>query len=120
MWPQYQQWKRDLTGVTPYWDFSGYNQIARTDTMFMDILHVKPEAGMTILRRLLGDADPQCRDMQIVLDAGLWMDSRDVDRMLAIQDQREQAAIAEPTKYEEVVKRAIRQWNGESLTSASR
>lgn len=119
LWPRFQQWKRDLAAVVPYWDFSGYNQIARTDTMFMDILHAKPEAGMTILRRLLGNTEAKCQDMKIVMDSALWVDQNNIGQMLALQDQREQAANAQPNKYAEVVARAIAH-GGENLTSASR
>ena len=119
LWPRFQQWKRDLAGIVSYWDFSGYNQIARTDTMFMDILHVKPEVGMTILNRLLGKTDARCPSMTVVLDAGLWVDRGNIGQVLALQDQREQAANAQPNKYAEVVEKAIAQ-GSENLTSASR
>jgi hypothetical protein len=117
-WPRFQQWKRDLAQITPYWDFSGYNQISGTDTMFMDILHMKPEAGMTILRRLLGDGSAECPGMKTVLDSGFWVDRNNVDQVLAIQEQREQAAIEEPNKYSEVVAKAITQ-SSQTMTSAS-
>ena len=119
LWARFQRWKRDLAAIVPYWDFSGYNQVARTDTMFMDILHVKPEVGMTILRRLLGTADARCPGMAAVLDSGLQVNSGNIEQMLALQDRREQAANAQPNKYAEVVARAIAQ-NDENLTSASR
>lgn len=119
LWPRFAQWKRDLAGIVSYWDFSGYNQVARTDTMFMDILHVKPEVGMTILNRLLGKTDARCQSMKVVLDAWLWVDRGNVDQVLALQNQREQTANAQPNKYAEVVARAIAQ-GGENLTSASR
>ncbi len=117
-WPRFQQWKRDLAQIVPYWDFSGYNPMSGTDTMFLDILHMKPEVGMTILRRLLGDGAAQCPGMKTVLDSGFWVDRNDVDRVLAIQDQREQAAIEEPNKYSEVVARAIEQ-SSRTITAAS-
>lgn len=118
LWPRFQQWKRDLTKVVSYWDFSGYNQMSQTDTMFLDILHVKPEAGMTILRRILGNDAAQCRGMKTVLDSGLWVNRGDIDQVLALQQQREEAAIEQPNKYAEVVAKAITQF-GENLTSAS-
>jgi hypothetical protein len=110
VWPVFQQWKRDLTRILPYyWDFSGYTRLARTDTMFLDVLHVKPEVGMTILRRLLGKPDSGCAQMGVVVDAGLRVDSHNIDQVLALQDQGEQAANAEPNKYLAVVSRAITQ-----------
>jgi len=74
---------------------------------------------MTILRRLLGDSDAQCPQMKSVLDSGLRVDRGNVSRMLALQDQREQAANAQPNKYAEVVAKAMAQQQ-ENLTSASR
>jgi hypothetical protein len=118
LWRSFQQWKRDLADIASYWDFSGYNQLARTDTMFMDILHIKPEVGMTILRRLLGKTGAPCQEMKAVLDSGLWVDRSNVGQMLAIQDLRKQAANAQPNKYAEVVAKAIAQ-RTENLTSAS-
>ncbi len=118
LWPTFQQWKRDLTRVVSYWDFSGYNEMSHTDTMFLDILHVKPEAGMTVLRRLVGDGRAQCAAMKTVLDSGLWVDEADVDQVLALQEQREQAAVAQPNKYAEVVAKAIKQ-SSQTMTSAS-
>jgi hypothetical protein len=108
LWPAFQKWKRDLTGILPYyWDFSGYTPLARTDTMYLDVLHAKPEVGMAILRRLLGKPDSGCPQMQVVVDAGLRVDRNNIDRLLALQDEREQAANAEPNKYSDVVSRAL-------------
>jgi hypothetical protein len=107
LWPRFQQFKRDLTRSAPYWDFSGYNELARTDTMFLDVVHMKPEVGMTILRMLIGRPDSQCRDMQIVLGSGLWVDAHNISQVLALQDNRERAANMEPNKYAQVVARAL-------------
>jgi hypothetical protein len=108
LWPAFQQWKRDLTKVLPYyWDFSGYTELARSDAMYLDVLHAKPEVGMTILRRLLGLPDSGCPQMGVVVDAGLRVDRNNIDQMLALQEEREEAANAEPNKYSDVVSRAI-------------
>jgi hypothetical protein len=108
LWPTFQQWKRGLTRVLPYyWDFSGYTPLARTDTMYLDVLHVKPEVGMTILRRMLGQPDRGCPQMELVADSGLRVDSHNIDEVLALQDKREQLANAEPNKYTAVVSRAM-------------
>jgi hypothetical protein len=108
MWPTFQQWKRDLAAILPYyWDFSGYTQLARTDTMFLDVLHVKPEVGMAILRHLLGQPDSGCPQMGVVVDAGLRVDSHNIDQVLALQDQCEHVANAQPNKYSDVASQAI-------------
>jgi hypothetical protein len=123
LWPRFQQWKRDIASIVPYWDFSGYNEVAHNDVMFMDVLHMKPAVGMAILRRLLGMPDTGCKDMQIVLDSGLWVDRRNVEQVLALQDQRERTANAEPNKYFQVVSEALTQVRGipaARLSSASK
>ena len=117
LWPRFQEFKRDLAASVSYWDFSGYNRIARTDTMFLDVVHMKPEVGMTILRRLLGMPDSQCNEMQIVLDSALQVSAENIDAMLALQEQRERAANAEPNKYAQVVARAISE-GGEDWAAA--
>jgi len=117
LWPRFQQFKRDLTLLAPYWDFTGYNELARTDTMFLDVVHMKPEAGMTILRMLLHLPDSQCRDTGIVRDSGLWVDTHDIDQVLTLQDDRERAANVEPNKYARLVARALGQGHGD-LASA--
>lgn len=119
LWPRFQQFKRDLTVSSPYLDFTGYNELARTDNMFLDVVHMKPEVGMTILRRLLGMPDDQCRDMQIVLGSALWVDRNNIDEILALQDNRERAASMEPNKYAQVVARALAQ-NHADLAAANK
>lgn len=109
LWPLFQQFKRDLTASGGYWDFTGYNELARTDTMFLDVVHMKPEVGMTILRMLLGMPDGECPDMKIVLDSALWVDRHNIDQVLALQDSRERAANMESNKYQQVVARALAQ-----------
>jgi hypothetical protein len=109
LWPRFQQFKRDLTASVSYWDYSGYNQISHTDSMFLDVVHMKPEVGMTILRQLLAMPDSKCADMQVVTGSALRVSPENIDQVLALQDARERAANAAPNKYSQVVARAIAQ-----------
>ena len=107
IWPRFQQFKRDLTASSSFWDFTGYNELAHTDSMFLDVVHMKPDVGMTIMRWLLGMPDSRCRDMQIVVDSALWVDSNNIDQVLALQDDRKRVATRNSNKYERVVARAL-------------
>ncbi len=107
LWPTFEQFKRGLTASVSYWDFSGYNQIAHTDSMFLDVVHMKPEVGMTILRQLLGMPDSKCAEMRLVTGSALRVSPENIDQVLALQDARERAAIAQPNQYSQVVARAI-------------
>ena len=49
-WATFQNFKRELAAVAPYWDFSGYNAIARSDDLFMHVMHFKVAAGQMMLR----------------------------------------------------------------------
>ncbi|HXR34444.1 MAG TPA: hypothetical protein VN754_00745, partial [Candidatus Binataceae bacterium] len=109
LWPRFEQFKRDLATSVSYWDYSGYNQIAHTDSMFLDVVHMKPEVGMTILRQLLGMPASQCSQMQLVTGSALRVSPENIDQMLTLQDARERAATAHPNKYSQVVARAIAQ-----------
>jgi hypothetical protein len=107
-WQHFQQFKRDLVQIVPFIDFSGYNELARTDRMFRDLMHMQPEVGHIILRRLLGEPDVQCADNgQIIYGSQLQVNAGNIDQMLALQDQREQMANIEPNKYYQAVSRAL-------------
>ncbi len=113
-WGHFQQWKRELARTTPYFDFSGYNQLAHTDRMFRDLMHMQPEVGHTILRHFLGDPDVTCgANGRIVLSSELTVNPGNIDRILALQDQREQMANVEPNKYYQAVARALVQGHGD-------
>jgi len=53
-WPLYEQWKRDLAAVAPYWDFAGPDAIAAVDPLFEDVGHFTSPVGHTMMRRALG------------------------------------------------------------------
>jgi hypothetical protein len=107
-WQHFQDFKRELARTTSYADFSGYNQIARTDRMFRDLMHMQPEVGHAILRHLLGEPDVDCGGSgQIISSSELQINAENVDQMLELQDQREQMATAEPNKYYQAVASAL-------------
>ncbi|WP_017305707.1 hypothetical protein [Spirulina subsalsa] len=58
LWPEFEQWKRELVNLAPIWDFSGYNSITTeplTDSMvhYIESSHYRKEVGDLILNRIL-------------------------------------------------------------------
>jgi hypothetical protein len=49
-WPKFQEFKRMITGYGPFWDFTGYNAIARTDQMFRDGPADRARKGLAALQ----------------------------------------------------------------------
>ena len=106
-WPDFQRWKRFLAANISYTDFSGYNGVARSDRMFIEAWHMEPAVGAVIMRQLLGLPDCNCTDAVVVWDSAIPMNAENVDAMLALQDRRMAAAIAEPNVYSTTVAAAI-------------
>jgi hypothetical protein len=103
-WETFQRWKRLIAAAGPYWDFSGYNEIAQELDLFNDVAHYKPAVGFTILRRLLGEDCSRCGDKaRHVLDSGLWIEPAAVDRALAIQEDRKTAFLNRKLPYSQIV-----------------
>ena len=86
-WESFQRWKRDLVDVAPYWDFSGYSELNRSDYLFGDLVHMKPTVGHVILRQILGQDCIACGPIaEMVRKSGVWVDRASVDRHLAAQE----------------------------------
>jgi hypothetical protein len=106
-WPDFQQWKRDVAEQVSYTDFSGYNGTARSDRMFIDAWHMEPAVGETMMRVLLATPIHGCPDAAIVANSALRVTANNVDAMLALQDQRRDAANATPNVYSTTVAATI-------------
>jgi len=103
-WGAFQKWKRMIAAAGPYWDFSGYNEIAQEIGLFSDVAHYRPVVGFTILRRLLGEDCSQCGDSaQRVLDSGIWIEPATIDHALAIQDDRKAAFLSRKSPFSQMV-----------------
>lgn len=86
-WDAFREWKRQLATIQPYWDFSGYNDLAYADHLFTDPMHYRAGVGQLILRRLLGEDTSKCGETaQLILDSGVWVDAATVDQHLARQE----------------------------------
>jgi hypothetical protein len=109
-WQAFQRWKRMIAAAGPYWDFSGYNQIADDVDLFSDVAHYRPVVGFTILRRLLGDDCSRCGERaRRVLDSGLWVEPSTIDRSLATQDDRKAAFLRRDPLFSQMVEELRRQ-----------
>lgn len=106
-WPDFQAWKGFLAQHISYTDFSGYNDIARSDRMFIEAWHMEPAVGATIMRQLLGDTPPECPDAAIVMNSALKVNADNVSGILALQDRRMEEATATPNVYSTTVAAAI-------------
>lgn len=102
-WAAFEDWKRELVSVSPYWDFSGYTELSRHDDLFGDMYfnehfcHFRPATGEVILRRLLGKDCAACGALaQTVLEGGKWMDQTTIDQHLAAQEAERARAEPDP------------------------
>jgi hypothetical protein len=89
-WQDFVDWKRELAGVTPYWDFSGYGAVAENDALFTVpvFCHFKPAVGHTILRRILHGDCADCGPLAAALaDSGVHVDATSVAAHLAAHDE---------------------------------
>ena len=103
-WDDFQQWKRELLVVGPYWDFSGYGKLDLSPELFTDVPHFKPAVGQVILRRLLGLGCAGCgARAQTIWDAGVWVDETTVDAYVARQEAARSAITPPNTRCGKMV-----------------
>jgi hypothetical protein len=112
-WAAFQDWKRELASISQYWDFSGYNEVARTDRMFEHLKHFKPAVGYTILRRLSGlDCEGCGPDARIVDQAAIRVDESTIEEALKAQQQMMVAATRAPSRYSSLVAQVLAERRG--------
>jgi hypothetical protein len=108
-WQTFQRWQRELVAVAPYWDFSGYSALSRSDGLFIDIAHFKPAIGHLILRDLLGQGCSRCGQKgQLVAAAAQWVDPATLDAHLREQDASRMAHTREESRYSRIVAEVLR------------
>ncbi|MDO8433702.1 MAG: hypothetical protein Q7S58_14960 [Candidatus Binatus sp.] len=107
-WETFQNFKRELASVAPFWDFSGYNLIARTDELFMHVMHFKVAAGQMMLRIVLGEKDAPCDEQtRAIIESAMYVNGANVERALAEQDRMRGAASSVATRYSKLAAAAI-------------
>jgi hypothetical protein len=108
-WEHFQDFKRMLAANGPFWDFSGYNPVARRADLFRDATHMKPAMGEMVLRIVLRmDARPCNARAASIAASGQLVDPGSVESALARQDQMLRRAIDPPSHFTEVAARARR------------
>ncbi|MBF6567841.1 MAG: hypothetical protein IVW54_03070 [Candidatus Binataceae bacterium] len=100
LWPLFLETKRMLASVGPFVDFSGYNQIARHDDLFIDVMHMKPPAGNQVLRIMLGMEPARCNPLAtIVAESAMRVDAKSIDSAIAAQEAMRESAAIKPSRY---------------------
>ncbi|MDJ0601544.1 MAG: hypothetical protein QNJ37_22200 [Crocosphaera sp.] len=100
-WDTYEQWKRKMVGITPVWDFSGYNSITTEPIQpvmsnYVDNSHYDPKIGDFVLNRILSHNVEQVPE-----DFGVLMTPENIDDHLAkIRSDREKWARIRPNEVE--------------------
>jgi hypothetical protein len=109
-WQLFQDWKRTLASIAPYWDYSGYNQLARTDWLYTPncFCHFQPVVGNIIYRQVLGQGCEQCGDAaDIVLNAGVRVDANSVQQHLDQEDALLRASVETNARYARSIKQLL-------------
>ncbi len=92
LWETFQHFKRMLASVGPYYDFSGYNEIARHDELFLDSLHMKAPVGEQVLRIALGMEPADCGEASVVTASALHVTAESIDNVLGTEQRMMEAA----------------------------
>lgn len=109
-WDAFQDWKRRVAAVTPYTDFSGYDEMSRTDEFFMHVMHFKTAIGNLMLRILLSDDIQNCnRVVEIVRKAAVRVDQSNIAQVLAMQDLQMRMAAGQDSRYARLAAEALAQ-----------
>lgn len=107
-WETFQRFKRELAAIGPVWDFSGYNAAARTDGLYMHIMHYKVAVGQEILRIVTGAETSACGELATaVASSAMRVDSASIDRALAKQEEMREQQTRTESRYSRLVARAI-------------
>jgi hypothetical protein len=107
-WNAFQNWKRELLKAGSFQDFSGYNEIGRTDSAFIDIMHFKPAVGQIILHNLLGGKLEPCSKLAaLVANSAVRIDETSIARELAAQDRMLETETRSDSRYSKIAARAI-------------
>ena len=110
-WDDFMHVKASVATIAPYTDFSGYNALARADSMYRDPLHFKPALGWAIMRRLLDSDCSECGPVAALLSesANSW-DSHNLALNLMAAQLKMAAATRIPSKYSATAAMALREY----------
>jgi hypothetical protein len=108
-WDAFQAWKADLLEAAgPYYDFSGYHDLATDPRLWEDPVHFKPVVGHVILRFLLDLDCSDCGPMaDRVLATAVRVDADTIAGHLAQQEARYQRAAEDRPRCVAMVERQL-------------
>jgi hypothetical protein len=73
----YLTFLRELSNITPYWDFSGYNSVTMDPNNYLDISHYNPSVSRLIAARIFND-----RTAAVPKDFGVWVTKENIESHL--------------------------------------
>jgi len=104
-----EKFKRAIAAVAPFYDFAAYNAMSARDDFYVHVVHFKAAAGYQIMRLLLGMDLAMCNDdARIVAQSAQQVDAASVDRVLAIEAQMRDRAIAQDSHYSRMAAETVR------------
>jgi len=107
-WSTFQQWKIKLIAGGPYWDFSGYNEVAFSPAFFKDVMHFKPAVGFQLLRQLLEMNSSGCpAQTRMISESGVWVDNDTICDVLNAQQAQMRSATKRETVFADTAKKAM-------------
>ncbi len=68
---------RDLTEITPFWNFSGYNSITTDNKFYANQAHYQPSVSRLIAARIFDD-----KTVIVPKDFGVWVSKKNIDSYL--------------------------------------
>lgn len=107
-WPDLEKFKRAIAAVAPYDDFAAYNAMAPRDEFYLQVIHFKAAPGHQIMRMLMGAETAPCsEDARAVTQSAVHVDEGSIDRVLALEAQMRDRAIAQESRYSRAAAEAI-------------
>ena len=73
----YVECLRELSEITPFWDFSGYNSVTTNNKNYLDRSHYNRSVSCLIAARIFGD-----KTLIVPSDFGVWVTKRNIDAHL--------------------------------------
>lgn len=78
---EYYYWKKEVSKITPYWDFMYNNDLSKIDDNFIDTSHLKIDFVKLYLNKLFNDNSNKELNN---LDFGLYVDQSNVDQHIEL------------------------------------
>jgi hypothetical protein len=107
-WGEFEEFKRAIAAQAPFYDFATYDAMARRDELYLHVIHFKVAPGYQIMRLLMGTGTAACNeDARIVAQSWLWVDAASIDRVIAVERQMRDRAVAHKSRYALAVAEAL-------------